>query len=87
MRLKRSFQVYHTVLFHHRTDGGDSRIMAVIGIGYRSEGDNGAFLESLQFVLKYIETDLQMVGIYNTKQRLARYGSPIEHSIELGHHA
>ena len=60
-------------------------MMAVVGIGYRRESDDRAFLESLQLVLKYIETDLQMIGIYNTEQRLAWYGSSIENSIELGH--
>ena len=87
MRLERSFQVYHTVLFHYRTDSGDARMMVVVWKGNRRHRDLSAFLESLQLVLKYIEADLQMLGIYNTEQRLTRDGSPIKNGIELGHHA
>ena len=81
------FQVYHTALFHHGADGCDAGLVAVVGIGDEGDGDGGAFLESLQFVLKYIEADLQMVGIYDAEQGLARDGCRIENGIELGHYS
>lgn len=60
---ERGLQMYHAVLFHYGTDGGDAGIMAVVGEGYRSQSDFGAFFESLQFVFKDIEAHLQMLGI------------------------
>ena len=83
---ERGLQMYHAVLFHYGTDGGDAGIMAVVGEGYRSQSDFGAFFESLQFVFKDIEAHLQMLGINNAEQRLARHGCRIERCIELGHH-
>ena len=47
MRCERGFEVYHTVLFHHGTDGSDAGMMAVIRKGNRGHSDVGAFLESL----------------------------------------
>ena len=87
MRCEGGFHVYHTILFHHGTDGSDAGLMAVVGKGDGGNGDDGAFLESVQFVFKYIEADLQMLGIYNAEQRFARNGRRIKHGIELGHYA
>ena len=87
MRREVGFQMYHTVLFHHRADGGDAGLMAVIRKGDGCDGDGGALLESLQFVLKYIEAHLQMVGVYNTKQGFTRNGRCMKNGIELGHHS
>ena len=86
MRCERGFQMYHTVLFYYGTDGSDAGLIAVVWKRYRGHGDDGTFLESLQFVFKYIEADLQMLGIYNAEQCLAWNGRRIENGIELGDH-
>ena len=65
MRREGGFQVYHTAFFYHRTDCCDAGLMTIIGIGYRRHGDDGAFLKTPEFVFKHIETDLQMLGIYD----------------------
>ena len=45
----------HAVLFNHWADGCDAGLMAIVGVGDRRDGDDGTFLESLQFVFKYVE--------------------------------
>ena len=47
MRRERGFQMYHSVLFHHRTDGSDEGIMTVVWKGDWGKRNLGAFLESM----------------------------------------
>ena len=84
MRCERGFQVYHAVLFHHGTNGCDTGLMTVIRIRDGGHGDGGAFLKPLKLVLKDIETDFQVFGIYNAEQCLTGGGGGIEDGIELG---
>ena len=86
MQCEGGFQMYHTTLLYYRTDGGYRSLMVVIGKRDRGDGDFRALSETLQLILKYIETHFQMLGIYNAEQRLARSDRCIESGIELGHH-
>ena len=79
------FDVYHAVVVDHRTDGRNRSRMLFRSVGDRRDGNLTPHLVFCQFTFKHVEAHLQIFGIYNVEESLARLGSTVERVLNLRH--
>lgn len=82
VRLEVGLQSHHSVFLHHGTDGCNPGFVRFGGIRYAINQDFGARPKLLQLVFQHIETDLQVLGIHDIKERHARSGGAVQGYID-----